>query len=247
MDPQRTREKHKGITSRKIKPVYLMHQEGISDLEKKAVLDGASELIQLAEVPGINLIDFGVWRNKDYKNTDGSLKEYQSVDWYVQKGRETSRNKKQLNAKEMQDALMYEPWRYSSEGGHPHFDIFVVHEDIYYPKTNFFPETAFVIGVGGKDIGTTLSTYRFRGLDNKSRYECIKTETMHELGHVFGLIPPERTKKIEEKLGRHCSDICIMRQGLELPKDWINMTKDRLRDGALCPLCKDNLKEYFRK
>ena len=62
-----------------------MNQEGLSELEKQAVLDGSSELIKLAEVSGIDLTDFGVFRNNSYKNSDGSLKEFQSVDWYVQR------------------------------------------------------------------------------------------------------------------------------------------------------------------
>jgi len=45
----------------KVKPVFFMHQEGLNDLDKRAILDGASDLIRLARVP-IEIIDFGVWR-----------------------------------------------------------------------------------------------------------------------------------------------------------------------------------------
>jgi len=62
---------------------------------------------------------------------------------------------------------------------------------------------------------------------------------------VFGLIPKNRTKNIKESLGKHCINICIMRQGLELPKDWIDLTRDRIKYGALCPTCKQDLKNYF--
>jgi len=120
---------------------------------------------------------------------------------------------------------------------------------VLYPFNRSFDiqifDTNFVIGLASPGIGTTISTYRFKQLDDKLRYECIKTETMHELGHVFGLIPDERTTDVEDSLGKHCANICIMRQGLTLPTDWINITKDRLDQGALCQPCKSDLKEYF--
>ncbi|MFH1182070.1 MAG: hypothetical protein V1702_03880 [Candidatus Woesearchaeota archaeon] len=224
----------------KIKPVYIMNQAGLSDLEKKAVLDGASEMIRLAQAD-VDIADFGVWRNNGFRNRDGSLKQYQSVDWYVERGRDTSRNTTQLNASTMQNLLMLEPWRYAQQGGKDHYDILVVHDDMYSGDTNF------VIGLAQPGIGTTISTNRFGSLNNELKYECIKTETMHELGHVFGLIPDERTENVEHRLGKHCTNRCTMRQGLTLPNDWINITKDRLKYGALCPTCETDLKEYFRR
>lgn len=235
------RREGSGTKPSKIKPVYLMNQAGLSDLEKRAVLNGASELIRLAEVVGIELVDFGVWKNSDFQNQDGSLKQYQSVDWYVGRGKETSRNKTQLNADTMLRYLWSEPWRNPKQGGRDHYDILVVHNDMYFGDTNF------AIGLAQPGIGTIISTHRFKGLGDKAKYECIKTETMHELGHIFGLVPNSRTQNVESSLGKHCTNRCTMRQGLILPDDWIDITNDRLKYGALCPTCKTDLKEYFRK
>lgn len=235
------REIIRGKKPRRVKPLFVMNQEGLASLEKQALLAGASELIGLAGVSGIDIVDFGVFRTNNYRNTDGSLKEFESVEWYVQRGRETSRNSRQLNAKTMQDLLFFEPWRNPNTGGRDHYDIFAVHDDMYSGNTNF------VIGLAQPGIGTTISTYRFRELDGRTKYECIKTETMHELGHVFGLLPEERTYNVEDSLGKHCTNTCIMRQGLELPNDWINITNDRLRYDALCQTCTTDLREYFRE
>ena len=191
--------------SSKIKPVHVMNQEGLPDLEKQAVLDGASELIRLANVSGVELIDFGFWKNNNYIDSEGYLEPYQSMDWYLQMGRVRSRNKEQLDVDAMQYALFSEPWRDVQEGGKDHYDILVVHEDIYSGDYDF------VIGMAARGIGTTLSTHRFKELDENLRYECVKTETMHELGHVFGLIPDKRTKNIEYSLGKHCTNRCTMR------------------------------------
>ena len=228
------------MISKKIKPVYVMNQDGLPDSEKQAVLDGASELIKLAGAD-IKLIDFGVWRTPQYKSSDDTFNEYQSVDWYIQKGRETSRNKTQLNADVMGNCLLSEPWRWPDRGGKVHYDILIANSDIYSKGTSF------IIGTAGKSIGTIISTYRLKELDKKSRYECVKTETMHELGHVFGLIPDNRTENVEDSLGKHCTNRCIMRQGLSVPDDWIKMTDDRLRYGALCQACERDMKDYLRE
>ena len=222
------------------KPVYVMNQEGLSDLEKRAVLEGVQELVRLAQVGDLDIHDFGIWRQPDYKSSEGSLKSFQSVDWYVQKGRETSRNRNQLNADTMQTSLLIEPWKDTQRGGKDHYDVLIVHEDMHSQGTNF------VIGLAQAGIGTVISTHRFKGLDDRLKRECVKTETMHEVGHVFGLIPDNRTENVDYSLGKHCANKCVIRQGLRLPDDWINMTKDRLRYGALCQPCQRYLKAYFK-
>jgi predicted Zn-dependent protease len=136
------------------------------------------------------------------------------------------------------DQLSVEPWR---DDGRDQYDILIVRSDIYAEEDNF------LVGIAREGFGTVISTYRFNGLDDKLKYECIKTETMHELGHVFGLLPDNRTEDVEDSLGLHCANRCIMRQGLNVPEDWINMTKDRLRYDALCKRCEKDLKDYFRE
>src|SRR3989338_1891490 len=224
----------------RIKPVYLINQEGLIDLEKQAVLDGVSELIRLADVSNVELVDFGVWRNKDYKNLDDSLREYQSVDWYIEEGKRTSMDRRQVNAEAILFTFHGEPWRYPENGGNDHYDLLVVHEDIYAGDNDF------IIGLGIEGIGTVISTRRFFGVNNKARYECIKTETMHEMGHVFGLLPEERTENVKNLLGKHCANKCVMRQGLQVPDDWILMSHHLIQHGALCSTCRDDLREYFR-
>lgn len=225
----------------KIKPIYVMNQEGLINLERQAILEGIKDLIWISEALEIGVSYLDVWRNNNFKNEDGSLKPFQSVDWYIQRGRETSSNKKQLNADTMQHYVVCEPWRDPKKGGRDHYDILVVRDDMYSRDTNF------VIGLAIEGLGAVISTHRFKTLGDKTRYECIKTETMHELGHVFGLIPDSRTENVEYSLGKHCANICIMRQGLTLPADWINISNDRIQHGALCSTCEQDLRNYFRK
>jgi len=80
----------------------------------------------------------------------------------------------------------------------------------------------------------------------------IKTEIAHEIGHVFGLPSNRRGEKnIENSLGPHCkNDGCCMKQGLTVPADWINYTRDRLKnngDHYYCQDCQTDLREKFNK
>ncbi len=160
-------------------------------------------------------------------------------DWYLQEGRKASRNETQLNAETMVRLLYTEPWR-RGENAQEHYDILITRSDMYSGNAHF------IIGIADPASATVLSTYRFKGLKDKEKYECIKTETMHELGHVFGL-PKERIKSDNWILNGHCPNKCVMRQGLALPTDWINMTNDRLKYGPFCEPCETHLKEWFKE
>jgi len=222
----------------KIKPVHVMIQEGMLDDERIAILEGASEMIRLTG-EGIDLADLGVWRQGEYVNSDGSLEPYKSVNWYVQRGRERSIRNSQLNADAMLSALEHEPWKNSEKGGKAHYDILAVFDDMYAGGS------LFVIGYGRPGVGAVISINRFKGLNKKQRIECIKTGTMHELGHAFGLVPDSRTEDFEYSLGKHCTNKCVMRRGINVPRDWVRMSEDRLKYGALCERCADDLKSYF--
>ena len=217
--------------------IFLMNQEGVSKDDKRAVIDGIKELVSFSGV-NLNMRAFGVWRNKEYIK-ERILQEFQSIDWYVENARQTNPNNYQLNVDTLLWTLYVEPWRYFDKGGKPHYDIVVLNEDLHSKDCNY------VIGLSMREIGTALSTMRFGELNRRERYECVKTETIHELGHTFGL-PNEKRPGLVESLGTHCGNVCVMRQGLDVPQDWIKMSHDRIKHGALCPDCKAELKEFFQ-
>lgn len=218
-----------------IKPLYIMNSN-INKLEKRAVLEGVKEVVSLTEVD-LKIIDFDIWRNNNFKNLDGSLIPYCSVDWYIKNAKNETRN--QIDGEQVIGDLACEPWRDINKGGSNHYDLFILDSDLYYEGTNF------VFGLTSKGIGSLVSTYRFKELDDKVRYDCIKTAVMHELGHLFGLVPETRSS-VNESLGIHCNNICIMRQGLSID-EWINITNHRLEYGILCSPCSKDLKDYFKK
>lgn len=224
---------------RNLKPVYVMCQEGVATHQLDAVIRGINSLVALAMVgPHIEVINFGVWRHKSWHDEQGKLIPFHSSDWYVQRGKEDSKRQGKLNAYTMLTALYIEKWQELK----PHYDVFVVRQDMYSGEEN----NNFVIGLAYPGRCTVVSTYRFRELEATLQAQCVETEVMHELGHVFGLIPDDRIENVTESLGRHCTNRCVMRQGLRLPDDWVRFTKERLQHGALCNRCQEDLQQYFR-
>ncbi|MBW2965326.1 hypothetical protein KY363_07755 [Candidatus Woesearchaeota archaeon] len=228
----------------KIRPIFVMHQQGITDRENRAAIAGARELLSIAGLENIiEIRDLGVWRNNCYRNDDGSLKEYQSVDWYIQQARFGNRPKwierlrpDQHDGDKMLDKLASEPWKRMED----HYDLVVCKEDL---NTTSYPLN-FIVGIARKDADAVISVNRFRGLDTEAVFEAVKTEAMHELGHVFGL-PGSGRKRYDNLGGGHCTNRCVMRQGNHVPDDWLQMSVDRALYGALCSQCQDDLRKYF--
>lgn len=223
-----------GGRSMKKKPIYLMHQEGVDRVQVEAVLEATIRVLLVAGMENdIQIHNLGVWRNTNWK-VNGSLTMWNSVDWYIEHAQQASPNNHQINASDLMTLLLTEPWN-----NKPHYDIVITKEDMCFNGANF------VIGLAGEGIGTVVSTKRFEALSPEVQRECIVTETMHELGHVFGLIPATRTKDVESSLGLHCTNRCIMRQGLRVPDDWITITQDRLKGYNFCPACREDLGRFF--
>ena len=220
----------------RFRPVYLMHEEGLEQDHLLAVLNAIQAVLRAAGVAAnVEVHNFGVWRNSGWLEGN-TLTNWNSVDWYLAHALDASRNDHQLHGGHLLKLLNNEPWQKAK----PHYDIVVTHSDIYDGDCNF------CIGLAVHGLGTVISTNRFRsGLDERSQYECIVTETMHEVGHVFGLVPGDRTDNVEMSLGLHCTNKCIMRQGLKVPHDWVKITNDRLAGHEFCSACQRDLRRFF--
>ena len=67
---------------------------------------------------------------------------------------------------------------------------------------------------------------------------------------MFGCAKKGRKYTINE-LGSHDDpeyiDNCVMLQGMNVPDDWIEMTRKRLKsEHPFCDLCKEELREHFK-
>lgn len=222
-----------------IGPIYLINENGIDPVDNKAVIEGIETILKIAGVENkIKILDYSELIGKKYISPDGSSKEYKSLDYYLQQGKIVSRKATKLNATKIINLCAYE----IAISGYKHYYVLILKSDIYLENTDF------VIGAGKKGHCAIISTYRFKDLDDNRKYEVIKAEAMHEIGYVFGIPNNNRKTNVENNIGLHCTNECVMRQGLCIPDDWIEMTNNRLKSRKpLCDECIDDLKTYFGK
>ena len=219
----------------RFRPVYVMCEEGVKDDHLQAVLESLQAVLMTAGVERrVEVHNFGVWRNPGWLEGN-TLTDWNSVDWYMWHARQASRNRHQVHGTYLLKLLYNEPWQQTL----PHYDVLVTHQDLNAE------DCQFCIGLAIKGFGTVISTNRFLSLDFDEQRECIVTEAMHEIGHVFGLVPDDRTENVEMSLGLHCTNRCIMRQGLRVPHDWLAITGDRLAGHGFCSTCCRELKKFF--
>lgn len=223
-------------TITRTRPVSVMFDTDVEEWEVEAVFEGLLQVMITADTPShMNVHNLSVWRGRNWLDNDGYLTDWNSVDWYIAYIKQYSRQN-QLHGGKLLQLLYSEPWQESE----PHYDIVVTSKDLYDD------DCRFCIGLAVPGFGTVVSTNRFRTLPMQVAYHCIVTETMHEVGHVFGLVPETRTIHVEQSLGLHCTNRCVMRQGLEVPYDWQTITADRLKGHAFCTECSRDLQCYFR-
>ena len=143
--------------------------------------------------------------------------------------------------------------------GNNYFDnYYLIITQKYDLKTK---DSDFVIGGGMDNFGAVISLLGITGKNlpkdkipgnisfDKFEKEMIITQVLHEFGHVFGCAKKGRKYTINE-LGSHDDpeyiDNCVMLQGMNVPDDWIEMTRKRLKsEHPFCDLCREELREHF--
>lgn len=225
----------------KIKPINIVFDAGVPHFLKEVVEPAVNQLVRLAGVnPNYHhmpINNYGVWREGNWLDEKSKLAPFQSVDWYVMRGRLESQRSTQLHANTLLSCLWVEPWREHQD----HYDLLVVSEDMYADNTNF------VLGLGAAGAGTVISVNRFLRLPQQTATEIFRTLVYHEMGHAFGIIAEGRTTKVTQSLGRHCTSFgCSMQQGQSFPTDWQETTRQRLQVKEIyCKHCLEDLRKWF--
>lgn len=208
--------------------IYVMHEDGFPASASAKCMEGLQEMARhLPQRPDIRSL--GVWQAANWKDRQGNLLPYQSMAWYRASAVQPNG---QVNASKMLVRLWDEPHRKAVT----HLDVVLMHSDLTAPNCNF------VIGAAMHNYACVTSLARFSHMRGGVRDECFKTALMHEVGHLFGLVPRTRLHAAEEKLGWHCTNRCIMRQGMTVA-EWERLTHDRLHHlPVLCRDCQQTLR-----
>lgn len=114
---------------RNIRPLHILWQESAA----VGILDGVSlgitRALSLAGVlQNFQLNYFGKRRQHDWRNQDGTLKPYQSLDWHIEQARKNSKVPGHLNSVALMNSLTENP----ACAIDPRYELVVVNEPLHW-------------------------------------------------------------------------------------------------------------------
>lgn len=119
------------------------------------------EILNIAGVGSkVKIIDLGVWRHPNYRNS-GGLAPHKSVDWYVDQWFDQRRG--QVDVSKSIRQLIVDPWNEEN----PHYDLILTARDLYIQGTEF------VVGYACPRRGAIISLNRFRNIDEAKKQSLI--------------------------------------------------------------------------
>ncbi|MBI4980748.1 hypothetical protein HZC30_04305 [Candidatus Woesearchaeota archaeon] len=230
--------------------IRIREQEWMDDAVRPAVLEGICYLLQFTGEKEPNLQYSRADRTEDYRNADGSLKPYKSVDWYRTRGGDWKKKTGELNADAILSALCERTPRkgglWSPRGSREPYKILVVQDKLYSPKNE-----RYVNGIAQEWKGAIITSLGARKLVKERFSQYFRHLAMHEMGHVLGLVPKERTEEAVDNgcTRNHCTNSCAMRNGSLMEKGLLNgfLTPDKnTYPDYLCSRCQEDLRGYFQ-
>lgn len=207
-------------------PIYVTWTSDIPRAESQAALQGVRDALAASgQDRQVVVLGDRAWATGDYS----------SGDWYVRRVLNTQRVNRdkgygvQVSGGKLLYTLEGEPWQQE-----PHWEAFILNRDLgeVEDRTN-----NFVFGLTLPLFGSVQSVTRLiREIpDQGLRARVIRRVLRHEIAHVFGL--PIRGKNTTEMLGRHCTNVCTMRQGMSTA-EWIQEVREEEKVGRyFCSDC----------
>lgn len=235
-DPARSEQlRRQELRNNFLVPIYVMWSSDVFPDEGRAALDGVKDALA-ASGQEREIVSFG--------STPFDIGEFSSADWYVMEAIRRQQRKlnhgygDQVDVEEVGNLFRNEPWQ-----SKPHFEVMVVGSDLNAKVNGEYINFVF----GSTDPFFPSSVQSVRRLreeveDPNLRKEMIRRLLRHEVGHMFGLVG--RNFRYEEKLGKHCTNVCSMRQGMSV-REWASLVREEnARRIHFCGDCQNELDQY---
>ena len=222
------------IRSNYLVPLYVMWTPDVPEREAQAGLMGVVDAVR-ASGQDRQVVNFG---SRTFSNGP-----YGSPEWYVAEAKRRQGFQRdrgygdQIVASNMVGLFTEEPWQEQ-----PHWEVSIVNTDLTDYGQNGLLN--FVFGVTRPDFAASVQSVTrliHEVPPGPLREAMVRRLLRHEVGHMFGLTG--RSYNVEEKLGRHCTNICTMRQGMSVP-EWGALTAQELEKGIhFCNDCMHELEQ----
>lgn len=205
---------------RKLKPLYLTWQPGISRRELKGVFDGLETmkriLARTGKFHGWEVRTKGAWRKFWIRDWRWNLIPGESMAWVVEHARTSAvlhkKGREYLFANAIHSWQKHNPW----QEGDPHHHLTVVKNNLYSQSGGFFDDC---VGVCFCDYGNAvLSLERSSKLTRKERDIFNWAVTIHEVGHILDAVPDGSREAAKDfgRSGPHCLNECVMQKSLSV-------------------------------
>lgn len=216
-------------------PLLVFWDETVSQPQQKLCIAAIKDLFTYIGIRKSLIKVYGNWLKLNCQS-DEFTKSLSTMSW--QRQFEEEKNKIQINADNLIEKMLNNEKK-----------PLLFWTVVFTNRDLFLRGYDFVIGAARENSGAVISLIRLNDVQKlKLRRECIKTEIFHELGHLFGVIDEARTKDVEKSIGLHCLNRgCSMKQGPNVPTDWMNTTQERLELGghSYCQVCTKYIRSVF--
>ncbi len=221
------------VRSNQLVPLYVSWTSDVPIFEAGAALEGVHDVV-IASKQAREVYTFG--------SQQFGQGEYSSPDWYVEKALSNQHLRRdagygsQVVPRFIISLFHQEPWQ-----SQPHWEVFILNRDLNAGE----PGNNFVFGETDTSFPASVQSIRrlmVEVSDPSLRALMVRRLLRHEVGHMFGLT--SRNFSVEEKLGKHCTNVCTMRQGLSV-QEWTAQAKEEERIGVhFCGDCQHELNRY---
>jgi hypothetical protein len=234
---------------RNIRPLHILWQDNINLGMLDGVTDGIITTLTLAGVfQEIYIKYLSTRRQPDWRNQDGTLNAYQSLDWHIEQARKSSKVPGQLNGAALLNSLRDDPGHQTE----PRYELVVVKELLHCSDASLRKISGLARKGQGAVITLNHHLHLLQPVKGESKEDAEKRRLdywlstkmleMHEDGHVFDLFSLGTDKEDpddEDLLATHCLNDCVMHFYEDPERD------KKVADNPFCTSCLEKLKEFF--
>ncbi len=197
------------------KPVVIMYDSGIDEVERFAIKRAIEEVIDYFPKRGFVFSGTKVWADTNHHSSD----------WYLEKTKRICVGGKMLlSANHLMSLVANSEWQKENRP----IVIFLVSEEMVGLEAS----SSLTCG-----LISIESVAKFRLLPHEERILAIKGMFHHELGHILGLAQDLERTNTEYSAGAHCTNLGCMMRYFENVNELVEMARESEHTGVYCRQC----------